>query len=286
MCFDLRPKAASFATNFLTLLGPCTILSYHHVTIYLQTSGSASRTSNCDDSSIFNYQGQLTAQLSKWRATILVSTSNRVYRLWGIANTVIAPLSMDPALVKYASTSTLRQLRSSSIQSCWPKHTDIITDMYTQRHKYFRWTTKTAGLTFVYAIAFPALIGYISYTYEVRERYLGEILIRILTTLGQVGFQRKEEGWHDCWTVDGSLGMIGWSYQGMLVVYIQEEQWNCVEPSYKLYTSGRHEIRDCCSYRQARDVSSQRGYNCLGVLKRIFHHYSNSYTAYWYGYLE
>lgn len=40
-------------------------------------------------------------------------------------------------------------------------------DMYTVRHKYFRWTGRTAGLFVAYVIAFPSLLGYVAYTTDV-----------------------------------------------------------------------------------------------------------------------
>ncbi|EPE36756.1 hypothetical protein GLAREA_08919 [Glarea lozoyensis ATCC 20868] len=48
----------------------------------------------------------------------------------------------DPALLKY----------NSVIQS---------------RHKYFRWTGRTARITFAYMFLFPAFIGVLAYRYEV-----------------------------------------------------------------------------------------------------------------------
>ncbi|TVY23644.1 hypothetical protein LHYA1_G007781, partial [Lachnellula hyalina] len=53
----------------------------------------------------------------------------------------VSAVALDPALVKY-------------------------NNMVTNRHKYFRWTGRTARITFAYMIAFPALIGYIAYKYE------------------------------------------------------------------------------------------------------------------------
>ncbi|KAI0412317.1 hypothetical protein F5X98DRAFT_379869 [Xylaria grammica] len=35
--------------------------------------------------------------------------------------------------------------------------------MTTNRHKFFRWTPRTAGLTFVYAVAVPFVVGVIAY---------------------------------------------------------------------------------------------------------------------------
>ena len=39
--------------------------------------------------------------------------------------------------------------------------------MYVNRHKYFRWTGRTAWLTFAYAVAVPAMVGYLAYTTDV-----------------------------------------------------------------------------------------------------------------------
>jgi hypothetical protein len=41
--------------------------------------------------------------------------------------------------------------------------------MTSNRHKYFRWTPRTARITFVYAIVVPAIVGYFSYTTDVSE---------------------------------------------------------------------------------------------------------------------
>ncbi|KAI9838049.1 MAG: hypothetical protein M1819_006203 [Sarea resinae] len=48
-------------------------------------------------------------------------------------------LAMDPALVKY-------------------------NNMWVNRHKYFRWTPRTAWLTFAYVVAVPSVLGYFAYT--------------------------------------------------------------------------------------------------------------------------
>ncbi len=39
--------------------------------------------------------------------------------------------------------------------------------MYVNRHKYFRWTPRTAWLTVAYVFAFPGVIGYLAYTTDV-----------------------------------------------------------------------------------------------------------------------
>jgi hypothetical protein len=41
------------------------------------------------------------------------------------------------------------------------------TDMTTNRHKYFRWTRRTAWLSFAYVILVPAMLGTAGYMTEV-----------------------------------------------------------------------------------------------------------------------
>ncbi|KAF2965991.1 hypothetical protein GQX73_g7579 [Xylaria multiplex] len=52
--------------------------------------------------------------------------------------------------------------------------------MTTNRHKYFRWTPRSAGLTFVYAIAVPFVVGVIAYQtdgkYEFRAKRKGDLI--------------------------------------------------------------------------------------------------------------
>jgi hypothetical protein len=69
--------------------------------------------------------------------------------------------------------------------------------MFVNRHKYFRWTGRTARITFAYVVAFPALIGYLAYTTDVR---MMRRMSRILTDhrVGQVGYERQAERGHDC----------------------------------------------------------------------------------------
>jgi hypothetical protein len=69
--------------------------------------------------------------------------------------------------------------------------------MFINRHKYFRWTGRTARITFAYVVAFPALIGYLAYTTDVRmlQWMLGGFTdMRV----GQVGYERQAERRHDC----------------------------------------------------------------------------------------
>ncbi|KAL3423622.1 hypothetical protein PVAG01_05369 [Phlyctema vagabunda] len=50
-------------------------------------------------------------------------------------------LAMDPALIKY-------------------------NNMHMNRHKYFRWTRRTAGITFAYVVVVPSILGYLAYSTE------------------------------------------------------------------------------------------------------------------------
>jgi len=53
-------------------------------------------------------------------------------------------------------------------------------NMYVNRHKYFRWTGRTAGITFAYVIAFPAFIGYWAFTtdgkWDMRGKLRGDTI--------------------------------------------------------------------------------------------------------------
>jgi hypothetical protein len=75
--------------------------------------------------------------------------------------------------------------------------------MMVNRHKYFRWTGRTARITFAYMVAFPALIGYIAYTTDVSGHNDGGKWATGLMTTGQIPSEREEEGRHDC----GVLGV-------------------------------------------------------------------------------
>ncbi|KXL43184.1 hypothetical protein M433DRAFT_1363 [Acidomyces richmondensis BFW] len=62
----------------------------------------------------------------------------------------IDSVHMDPALVKYAN-------------------------MYVKRHEYFRWTPRTAWLTFTYVIAVPSAFLYMAYKYEGKWHMRGKL---------------------------------------------------------------------------------------------------------------
>jgi hypothetical protein len=42
--------------------------------------------------------------------------------------------------------------------------------MNANRHVYFRWTGRTARLTFIYVAVVPSLLGYLAYTTDVSRR--------------------------------------------------------------------------------------------------------------------
>jgi len=64
-------------------------------------------------------------------------------------------LHEDPGLIKYAKLNT-------------------------QRYRFFRWTKRTAKFSFLYVVAFPALVGTIAYStegkYMMRGKRRGDII--------------------------------------------------------------------------------------------------------------
>jgi hypothetical protein len=79
--------------------------------------------------------------------------------------------------------------------------TNAATAMHANRHKYFRWTPRTAGITFAYVVAFPAFVGYLAYTTDVSRHGERNIVIRMLTivrVIGQVGYEREAERGSNC----------------------------------------------------------------------------------------
>ncbi|KAJ8065260.1 hypothetical protein OCU04_005958 [Sclerotinia nivalis] len=53
-------------------------------------------------------------------------------------------------------------------------------DMFTNRHKYFRWTGRTAAITFVFGAFIPSIVGYLAYTtdgkWEMRGKRRGDVI--------------------------------------------------------------------------------------------------------------
>ncbi|KAF2843507.1 hypothetical protein M501DRAFT_994450 [Patellaria atrata CBS 101060] len=65
-------------------------------------------------------------------------------------------LLQDPALMRYA-------------------------DVNANRHKYFRFTSRTAWIAFAYVIAFPSFMGFLAYTtdgkYDMRGKRRGDTIV-------------------------------------------------------------------------------------------------------------
>ncbi|CAK1361943.1 hypothetical protein CBER1_09602 [Cercospora berteroae] len=64
-------------------------------------------------------------------------------------------VNLDPALVKYAN-------------------------MYVKRHEYFKWTPRTAWITFTYVMAIPGIALYYAWTtdgkWELRGKVRGDVI--------------------------------------------------------------------------------------------------------------
>ncbi|KAI1326077.1 NADH:ubiquinone oxidoreductase 6.6kD subunit [Xylariaceae sp. FL0255] len=52
--------------------------------------------------------------------------------------------------------------------------------MQTNRHKYFRWTPRTARITFTYVVVVPALLGILAYKtdgkWDMRAKRKGDLI--------------------------------------------------------------------------------------------------------------
>jgi hypothetical protein len=48
--------------------------------------------------------------------------------------------------------------------------------MQVNRYKYFRWTTRTAWISFAYVVAVPSVIGYLGYVTDVSGKMVQEAL--------------------------------------------------------------------------------------------------------------
>ncbi|KAI2626717.1 NADH:ubiquinone oxidoreductase 6.6kD subunit [Hypoxylon sp. NC1633] len=66
------------------------------------------------------------------------------------------PMAMDPAIQKLGT-------------------------MTTNRHKYFRWTPRTARITFMYAVVVPVIFGIVAYKtdgkYDFRAKRKGDLIV-------------------------------------------------------------------------------------------------------------
>ena len=68
--------------------------------------------------------------------------------------------------------------------------------MTTNRMRYFRWTPRTAGITFMYAVVVPGIFGVIAYTTDVSEvekMTIREATLTAAVVSGQMGHACKEE---------------------------------------------------------------------------------------------
>ena len=70
-------------------------------------------------------------------------------------------------------------------------------DMSANRYKYFRWTPRTAWITFVYVAVVPSVLGYVGYVTEVSRAALS-IPLSVPYWLwrgdGVIGKRKKERG--------------------------------------------------------------------------------------------
>lgn len=62
-----------------------------------------------------------------------------------------------------------------------------------KRHHYFRWTPRTARLTFIYVALIPTMMGYIAYKTDV-SMYPAIATTQGLTSEGTVGFPSEAKG--------------------------------------------------------------------------------------------
>jgi hypothetical protein len=83
--------------------------------------------------------------------------------------------------------------------------------MNSNRHKYFRWTPRTAWFSFTFVVVIPTIVGYMAYKTDVSFAYTSMViwfllLTRGLTLLGWiagVGYAREEERGRDCRALGG-----------------------------------------------------------------------------------
>ncbi|CAF9906681.1 MAG: hypothetical protein GOMPHAMPRED_004866 [Gomphillus americanus] len=69
------------------------------------------------------------------------------------------------------------------------------TNMIENRHKYFRWTPRTAWLTITYVFLVPGALGYLGYVTDVRASI--SVTRQQLTSPGQVQYESEAKRRHD-----------------------------------------------------------------------------------------
>ncbi|KAJ3552791.1 hypothetical protein NPX13_g11033 [Xylaria arbuscula] len=132
-------------------------------------------------------QGQLSKSKLNWvRASLAVSQLRHQY-----LSTNDDQATRLPTSVKMAGLQHYRLAMDPAIQK--------LGTMSTQRHKYFRWTPRTAGITFAYAIAVPFIVGVIAYQTDVipfahfNSGFMNGTRIDIYSALyrGNTSFERR-----------------------------------------------------------------------------------------------
>ena len=66
--------------------------------------------------------------------------------------------------------------------------------MMKTRHHYFRWTPRTAKITFIYVGVIPAIMGYIAYKTDVSLAAAAATTIEMLTFEGSLGLPSEAKG--------------------------------------------------------------------------------------------
>ncbi|RYP43778.1 hypothetical protein DL768_009703 [Monosporascus sp. mg162] len=91
-------------------------------------------------------------------------------------------MSMDPAIQKLGGTSPFLSLSRGYLVELRDDGDDEDAGgaMTTNRHKYFRWTPRTARITFMYAVFVPAIFTFMAYQtdgkYDMRAKRKGDLI--------------------------------------------------------------------------------------------------------------
>ena len=84
--------------------------------------------------------------------------------------------------------------------------------MYVKRHEYFRWTPRTAWLTFVYVAAIPSAFLYLAYSTEVSITLPTQGIVRRAFTdaiiLGQIRLAREAKRRYNCGVLVMRIGCL------------------------------------------------------------------------------
>ncbi|RYP04469.1 hypothetical protein DL765_010176 [Monosporascus sp. GIB2] len=91
-------------------------------------------------------------------------------------------MSMDPAIQKLGGTSPFLPFLAPTVVGLRDDGDDEADRdaMTTNRHKYFRWTPRTARITFMYAVFVPAIFTFMAYQtdgkYDIRAKRKGDLI--------------------------------------------------------------------------------------------------------------